>query len=220
MLVASAKPQLSGPLLLMLLVFEPQQRRAIGIAALVGALIVAYAAAVDPNLPRSYLHSVQSYSALQANDPLQLIGLVSLLLRLGVPGSGAQLLGLIVLAGTLGIVAWRLHRSGRRLSEDPVAITLLIFSIGVAKPIQGYDVCSYATGIALLGLMPLMFESVLLIPGLLLWRPAIAAKLHVTMPANFILTFASIALLTGALVMAVSGRRRPMADASRASALQ
>jgi hypothetical protein len=204
LVIASAKPHLSGPLLLMIVLFEPRQRKAVAIAIGVIAVVVAYAAFVDQHLLASYMESMNTYKQLAANDPVQEVGFVSLLLRTGFSSGTAQALGAVGLAGLLALVGWRLARSGRRLSHDAIAMMLLIFSIGLAKPIQAYDVCCYAPAIALLCTLRLSFEYLLLLPSLLVWRPAIAGKLHVMAPINVISTFAAIVLLAGVVAIALS----------------
>lgn len=202
--IASVKPHLSGPLLLMIALFEPRQRKAIAIAVGVIAVVVAYAAIVDQHLLQSYIESMNTYKQLAANDPRKEVGLVSLLLRTGLSNATAQTVGAASLAGLLTLVGWRLLRSGGSLSYDAIATMLVIFSIGLAKPIQAYDVCCYAPAFALLGTVRLSYEYALFVPSLLVWRPAVAGKFHVMVPINIITTLASIVLLAGVVVMAVS----------------
>jgi len=202
--IASAKPHLSGPLLLMIALFEPRQRKAIAIAVGVVAVVFAFAAIVDQHLLRSYMESMDAYKQLAANDPLKEIGFVSLLMHTGLPDGTAPALGAIGLTGVLALIGWRLLRSGRSLSHDAIAMMLVIFSIGLAKPIQAYDVCCYAPAIALLGTVRLAYQYELLIPSLLVWRPMIAGKFHVMAPRNVISTLASTVLLVGIVAIGLT----------------
>jgi hypothetical protein len=201
LVVASAKPHVSGPIILCIALFEPRQRKAVLIAAVIAALVCGYAALVDSNLISSYLGSVVTYKSLATNDPAGQVGLVSLFLRIGVSTQFAQVCGLGGLLAVLGLVALLLRRYPiERLSESSTAMMLVTFSVGLARPIQGYDLCAYAVGIALLATKEMYFQAALLIPALLVWRPGLLQKLSMLAPDNQVATIAWLALLMGCIV--------------------
>ncbi|MBV8672969.1 MAG: DUF2029 domain-containing protein, partial [Acidobacteriaceae bacterium] len=202
LVIATAKPHLSGPLILFIFLFEPRQRRAIAIAAGMIAAVVGYAAMVDSNLLHSYLNSVRTYNALAANDPVKQIGIVPLLLHFGISAQIGGWLGLLSLIFVLGLTALLLKHCRCALTQVPLALMLLAFSIGLARPIQGYDVCCYAIGIALLATLDLRSQAALLAPSLLIWRPALLSGLHLTISANLLSTLAWLGLLIGSVIIA------------------
>jgi hypothetical protein len=204
LVVATAKPHLSGPLILFILLFEPRHRKAAAIAALILAVTVAYAAVTDAHLFHSYLDSMRTYNLLPANDPMKQIGLVSMLLRLGMGKVAAQALGVVGLVASMGMAARLLWRSGKSLSQCPVAMMLLILSVGLARGLQGYDVCCYATGIALLATLRPWQSVALLSPSLLIWRPAVARAIHLHLPVYSLETGAWLVLLVGVAAISLS----------------
>ncbi len=204
LVIASAKPHLSGPLLLFIVVFEPRQRKAVYIAAGIAALIVGYAAAVDTNLISSYLGSVAAYGRLAVNDSARLIGLLPLLEGLGVSGLGAKLFAVCCLLAVMGLAVWLLRRrSASAFTDRELAVMLVVFSIGLVRPIQGYDLCAYAVGIALLAATGPYFQAASLLPALLIWRPDIVEKLHLPILKNFAASVAWMGLLIACIVLAV-----------------
>jgi hypothetical protein len=205
--IASAKPHLSGPILLFIAASERPQRRAIVIAVTAAALICCYAALIDTNIVRSYLESIATYNSLTANDPTSQVGLVSLLLRSGTSLHVARLLGAGCLAVIMGLVAWQLWKSRQRLSSNPHVMMLLIFSIGLARPIQAYDLCTYALGIGLLGTVESTTSVGFLIPAILLWRPGLLDQLHLAIPNNVVATGAWLAMLIGSMFLIGSDLR-------------
>jgi hypothetical protein len=207
LIIATAKPHISGPLILFILLFEPRGRRAIGIAAGFLVAVVAYAAVVDSNLFHSYLNSIHTYNALATNSPAKQIGVMPLLLHFGFSRELGQWFGGLCLILVLGQTALLLRRSRCSLTRVPLAIMLLVFSIGLAQPIQGYDVCCYALGIALLATLDLRYQWALLIPALLIWRSALLNGLHLTIPGNLLTTFAWLVLLIGSVIIAASYMR-------------
>ena len=202
LVVATAKPHLSGPLILFILLFEPRQRRAVAIAAGVVAILVAYAAIVDSNLPHSYLDSIQTYNTLSVNDPAKLLGAVSLFLQFGIPLAAAQWLGILCLLIVLVLTGCLLRYSRRSLTQIPVALMLLTFSIGLARGIHGYDVCCYAMGVALLATLDFRYRCALLIPALLVWRPQLLDKVRLVVSGHQVASFAWLGLLTGTVIIA------------------
>jgi hypothetical protein len=203
LVIATAKPHISGPLILFIVLFEPRQRRAIAIAAGIIVAVITYAAVADSNLLRSYLNSVRTYNSLAANSPVKQIGVVPLLLHFGIPAQIGGWLGLLSLICVLGLTAAFLRWRKFTLTEAPVAVMLLVFSIGLARPIQGYDGACYALGIALLATLELRFQGALLIPALLIWRLAPFIGLHLNIPGNLLYTYAWLGLLIGSVVIAV-----------------
>ena len=220
LVVASAKPHLSGPMLLFIAVFEPGQRKAVAIALAVVAVIFGYAAAVDAHLLQSYVDSVRAYTSLTVNDPAKLTGFVALLLRLGLTQKAAEAGGVIALVGLLGFVAWYVRRAGKPLAQLPLAIMLLVLSTGLARSIQGYDLCCYALAIALLATTELRAQIALVVPALIIWRPGLL--LRASDPAltyNLVATFAWFVLLVAVVWLAsraMRGHRRSAGSASPA----
>jgi hypothetical protein len=171
LVIATAKPQLSFPLLLFIPWFEPKQRRACLLAGAIVVLPCAYAAMVDSHIVQSYLNSVASYSATPVNNPAFEVGSAALFLRMGISPSSSQILGVLCCLAVLFLAARVLHRSRQTLSGDSAAIVLLVFSIGLATPIHEYDFCCYSVGIALLATARPVVQAVLLLPALFVWRP-------------------------------------------------
>lgn len=200
LVVATAKPHLSGPLILFILLFEPRQRRAVALAAGIIAILVAYSAAVDSNLMRSYLGSMHTYNSLSQNDPAKLQGAVSLLLHFGISLAVAQWLGILCLFLVLVLTGWFLRHTHQSLTRIPVVLMLLTFSTGLARGIQGYDVCCYAIGIALVATLDFRYRCALLIPALLLWRPGLLDRLVVS--GTHVASFAWLGLLIGTVIIA------------------
>jgi hypothetical protein len=211
LVIATAKPQLSFPLLLFIPWFEPKQRKAFLLAAAIVVLPFVYAAMVDPHIVQSCLNSVASYGSIPANNPAMELGSAAILSRMGISRSSSQMLGVLCSLAVLFLAARMLHRSGRTLSGDPATIMLLVFSIGLAMPIHEYDSCCYAVGIALLATSRPAVQAVLLLPALLIWRPERWLGIfHLGNPVDaarqigygqLFATFAWLALLLGALVM-------------------
>jgi len=79
LIVATAKPQLSFPLLLFIPLFEPRQRKAAIIALTIILIPLAYSAMIDPHIVRSYMDIVGSNRSLDVNDPAIQIGIAGLL---------------------------------------------------------------------------------------------------------------------------------------------
>jgi hypothetical protein len=210
--IASAKPHLSGPILVFIAASERSQRRAIVIAVTVAALICCYAALIDTNIVRSYLGSIATYSSLTANDPTTQIGLVSLLLRAGISLHVAQLLGAGCLSVIMGLAAWLLWTSRQSVSSNTHVMMLLIFSVGLARPIQAYDLCIYALGIGLLGAVESTISFGFLIPAILLWRPGLLDQLHLAIPNNLVATSAWLAMLIGSTFLIGNGLRPRLAS--------
>ncbi|MGA2562645.1 MAG: glycosyltransferase family 87 protein [Steroidobacteraceae bacterium] len=203
--IASLKPQLSGPLLLLVPFFEPRQRSAVVIS--VGVVIAAcvYAASVDAHFVQSYLGSIAAYRQLAVNDPAKLIGLIPVAMHMGAGRMTAEVIGVISLAVALGVLAWRLIYSGLRLSDDAIATMLTIFSIGIAMPIQGYDLCCYAAGISLMSTQPQSRRLWLLAPILVIWRPHVWEKFAIFVPSNVVVGIAVCTLFFALLAIALAG---------------
>jgi Glycosyltransferase family 87 len=210
LVVASAKPHLSGPILLFIAASERPQRRAMLIAIAGAALICCYAALIDPNIVRSYLGSIAAYNSLASNDPTTQIGLVSLLVRGGTSLRVAQLAGASCLAVVMGLAAWLLWKSRQGLSSSTHVMMLLIFSAGLARPIQAYDVCVYALGIGLLGTVESALSFGFLVPAILLWRPGLLDQLHLAIPNILVATGAWLAMLIGSMFLIGNDLRRSL----------
>jgi hypothetical protein len=203
LVVASAKPHLSGPVILFILLFEPRQGRAVAIAAGFIVALVGYTALVDSNLFHSYIDSVSTYKMLSVNDPAKQIGAVPLLLSFGVSLEVGHWLGALGLITVVGLAALLLKRYRSALTRMPYALLLLVFSIGIAQPIQPYDLSCYAMGVALLATLDLRYQCLLLTPALIIWRPALLSDLHITIPVNQLASFAWLSLLVGSVIIAI-----------------
>ena len=203
LVIASAKPHLSGPLLLFILLFEPKQRKAVAIAAAITVLIFGYAAWVDSSIVRSYLGSLAAYKSLPVNDPSLLIGIPSLLSRARISPLVAQLCGAGCLLAVMALAAALVKRQRvQSFSNNSLAVMLLVFAVGLARPIQGYDLCVYAPGIALLATMQGSFQAVTLVPALILWRPGPVTRLQSALSGDLISTAAWLVLLLATMVLA------------------
>jgi len=207
--VATLKPQLSGPLLLLTLFFEPEQRRAIIVAGGIVTAACVYAALIDAHFINNYLGSIRAYSQLAANDPTKLIGLIPVLMHMGSDHATAQAIGLVSLIAALGTVTWQLSRAGLRLSDDAVGTMLTVFSSGIAMPIQGYDLCCYAPGISLMSTQALPRQLWLLIPILLIWRPHIWERFVTLIPPNVVTGIAVAAIFFALLAIALHRAAQP-----------
>jgi hypothetical protein len=203
LVVATAKPQLSAPLLLFIALFEPGERRAVLIAMIIVAAVSFYAMAVDPHPLRNYLGSVHAYTALKVNNPFELIGAAPLLLRLGVEPSLVPIVGVASLIVILVTAAWLLRYSGQRFSANSTAIMFVVFSTGLAQPVHGYDLCAYAIGVALISTLPYISQLALIIPAVVLWRPDVVARPITSIASkNLIAACAWFGLFAGTIIMA------------------
>jgi hypothetical protein len=171
LVIASAKPQISGPLLLFVPWFEPRQRRATAIAIAIVALLFVYAAMVDTDLIHNLHAAIHSYSTTPENNPAKLIGLVPSLLRVGIRSPIAWILGVASLLAVLGFAAWLLKTSNQTLSHSIPGMLLLVFSAGLALPLHTYDLCCYTIGFAMVGTLKRSYQLMFLIPAVFLWRP-------------------------------------------------
>jgi hypothetical protein len=200
--IASAKPHLSAPILLFILMFEPTQRKSMFIAGAIIVAFIAYAAALDGNFFSNYLNALKTYSAISNNDPKLQIGLGSFLANTKLSPRSVQVLSVAVLAVSLTLAGVLCRRGDLGGRGSALALTLVFFSIGIVHPIQGYDVCIYAMGISLCSMLSPRMQLMYLAPAILLWRPTLISK---AIPA---LTTASIAdlgwliILTGCIYSA------------------
>lgn len=185
--IASAKPHLSAPILLFILLFEPTQRKSMFIAGAIIVAFIAYAAALDGNFFSNYLGALKTYSAISNNDPKLQIGLGSFLSNTRLSPLAVQVLSVAVLAISLTLAGVLCRRGDLGGRGSALALTLVFFSIGIVHPIQGYDVCIYAMGISLCSMLSPRMQLMYLAPAILLWRPTLISK---AIPA---LTTASIA---------------------------
>ena len=194
--IASAKPHLSAPILLFILLFEPAQRKSLIMAGGIILAFIAYAAALDGNFVANYLGSIRTYNAISNNDPRLQIGLSSFLARTDLSGLAMQVLGVVALALSLTVAGLLGRRTMPEKRSKALALILVVFSVGMAHSIQAYDVCIYSLGIALCSMLSRRLQLVCLVPALLLWRP--------TVPGRFIQTWtaAGIADLGWLLVIA------------------
>ncbi|HEY0757714.1 MAG TPA: glycosyltransferase family 87 protein [Acidisarcina sp.] len=200
--IATSKPHLSGPVLLFIFIFEPKMRRATWIAMGIVAGVFAYAAAVDRNLVTSYLNAMHTYAALPINDASHEIGLVSLLMRYGLAHKPAQVIGMLSLLLVMALTAWVIRRSGQTLTRSSLGMMLLIFATGVGQPLQGYDLCAYAVGVALIGTVDLPCQMLLALPALLIWRQTLLDLLHLYKSNNSSRTLSSLTLLLITIIIA------------------
>jgi hypothetical protein len=197
--IASAKPHLSAPILLFILMFEPTQRRSMFIAGAIIMAFIAFAAALDENFFANYLGAFKTYNAISNNDPKLQIGLGSFLAHTEMSPLAIQVVSLGALAISLTLAGVLRRRGDLGTRGSALALILVFFSIGIVHPIQGYDLCIYAMGISLCSMLSLRMQLMYLVPAILLWRPTLISK---AVPA---LTTASLAdlgwlmLLTGCI---------------------
>jgi hypothetical protein len=212
LVVATAKPHISGPLILFIILFEPRQRRAVAVATGIVAILVAYSATVDSNLLHSYLRSMHIYNSVPQNDPARLLGAVSLFLHFGISLAVAQWLGILCLLLVLILTVWSIKYAHESLTRIPVALMLLTFSTGLARGIQGYDVCCYAMGIALVATLDFRYQCALFIPALLIWRPGLLDRSVVS--GTHVASFAWLGLLIGTVIIAALQLRSDLINRS------
>jgi hypothetical protein len=202
LVLATAKPQLSLPLLLFIPFFERRQRKAFIVAAAVIALPCAYAALIDPHIVQSYRNAVNSYGSTQLNDPANQIGIVSLLARIGIGIPISQIIGVICCLAVLFLAATLLLRSNETLSRSPLAMMLVLFSAGLAMPFHPPGMCCYSAGIALIATAKPGYRVTYLLPSLFAWRPDLLLdRLHWSMPKSLIPSIAWMALILVTVVM-------------------
>lgn len=201
LVICSAKPHLSGPIALFILLFEPLQRRAVAIAGAVSGAICLYAAWVDGNLLHSYTNSIRAYSAIAENDPNRQIGVVPLLQSLGIAPQACQWIAWSLLLVILVIAGRLLLRTRQPFGQNSLVVMLIVLSVGIARPIHGYDVCSYSVGIAMIAVLSRRMQLILAFPALIIWRPGILTKLHPPLAANVILSLAWLGVVVAIVVM-------------------
>jgi hypothetical protein len=197
--IASAKPHLSAPILLFILIFEPTQRRSMFIAGGIITAFIAYAAALDGNFLANYLSALKTYNAISSNDPKLQIGLGSFLANTELSPLVGQVLSVAVLAISLTLagVLYRKGDLGERGSA--LALSLVFFTIGIMHPIQGYDVCIYSMGISLCSLLSRRTQLMYLVPTILLWRPTLLSKAIPAFTTASIADLGWLMLLTGCI---------------------
>lgn len=174
--IASAKPHLSAPILLFIIVFEPLQRKSMLMAGAIALAFVGYAAALDGAFYDNYLGAINTYNAMSNNDPKVQIGLGSLLASLELSPVAAKIVSLSSLALLLALAGAIYRRRDGSEIRRALALTLVFFSVGIVHSIQGYDLCAYATGISLCSMLCRRMQLLYFLPTLLLWRPTIAAR--------------------------------------------
>jgi hypothetical protein len=216
--IAGIKPQLSAPALLLIPWLERRQRPAalIGVGMWVGLSL--YAIAVDPQFVHTYRSSVNHYHSAAENGAANEFGLVPLLLRGGIGHGFAQMIGLACAVSILAGIVWLVGRSGETLTSNPLALMLMIFSVGAALPIHGYDLCCYAPGIALIATRTRRYQVALFIPALLIWRPALVHKLNPMAMPDLVpmLAWLSLLVCTCAMVAArLQFGRTPVGEPAR-----
>jgi hypothetical protein len=103
--------------------------------------------------------------------------LESYLASAALPRIVVQTLSVIALMISLTL-AGSLYRRNVELGGrgKALALMLVFFSIGIVRPIQGYDVCIYAMAISLCSLLSGRLQLAFLVPALLLWRPTLPSK--------------------------------------------
>jgi hypothetical protein len=197
--IASAKPHLSAPILLFILIFEPTQRKSMFIAGGIIMAFIAYAAALDGNFFANYLGAIRTYNAISNNDPKLQIGLGSFLAYAELSPIVVQVLSVAALAVsvTLAGVLYRRGNLGKRGSA--LALTLVCFSVGILHSIQGYDVCIYAVGISVCSMLSRRTRLMYLAPSILLWRPTLLSKAFPALIMPTIADLAWLVLLAGSI---------------------
>ena len=174
--IASAKPHLSAPILLFILMFEPAQRKSMLIAGGIIAAFIAYTAALGGNFFTDYLGGINAYNAISNNDPKAQIGLGSFLASTDLSPLAIQALSVALLAVSLalaGVLRRRGHLDGRR---SAMVLTLVFFSTGIVHTIHGYDVCIYAMGISLCSMLTRRMQLIYFVPAICLWRATVLSK--------------------------------------------
>ena len=193
MVIATAKPQLSFPLLPFLAAFQLREWKALAAAA-VTATAVAVAAVLDGNLVRNFQASLTSYSAADVNNVAKGFGFAGFLHGLGIPSSWASLLGILLCLAVLGRAAWVVIRAGKSPAAHPGVLVLLTLAAGLALPLHSYDTCCYALAITLTAATRPQLQAAMILPTLLVWRPNFLPNLL----ARFLPTFREGAAALGA----------------------
>jgi hypothetical protein len=202
LVLATAKPQLSLPLLLFIPFFERRHRKAFIIAAAVIALPCAYAAFIDPHILQTFRDSVKSYGSVQLNDPANQIGTFSLLGSIGIGHPSSQIIGVICCLAVLFLAARLLLKSHETLGGSPLAMMLVVFSTGLAIPFHPPGMCCYSVGIALIATAKPGYRATYLIPSLFVWRPELLLdRLHWSLPKSLIPSIAWMALILVTVAM-------------------
>jgi hypothetical protein len=202
--IASAKPHLSAPILLFILMFEPIQRKSMFIAGGIIMAFIAYAAALDGNLFANYFSAIKTYNAISNNDPKLQIGLGSFLANAELSPLAVQVLSVAALAISLTLAGMLRGRGDLGERGSALALTLVCFSVGIAHPIQGYDVCIYAMGISLCSMLSRRTQLMYLAPTILLWRPTLLSKAIPALTTAPIADLGWLMLLTGCIYSAVA----------------
>jgi hypothetical protein len=184
--IASAKPHLSAPILLFILLFEPTQRKSIWVAGGIILAFIAYAAVLDGNFLANYLGAIKTYNAISNNDPRLQIGLGSFLAGADISPVAIQLLGVVTTAIALTVAGVLYRRGDLGARGRALALTLVFFTVGILHSIQGYDVCIYAMGISLCSMLSRRTQLMYLGPAILLWRPTLLSRaIPALNPASF-----------------------------------
>jgi len=200
--IASAKPHLSAPILLFILIFEPTQRKSMFIAGAIIMAFIAYAAVLDGNLLANYLGAIKTYNAISNNDPKLQIGLGSFLAYATLSPLVVQVLSVAALAISLTLAGVLYRRGDLGKRGSALALTLVFFSIGIVHSIQGYDVCIYAMGISLCSMLSRRMQLMYLVPTILLWRPTVLSMAIPVLRAVSIADLGWLMLLTGCIYFA------------------
>jgi hypothetical protein len=175
MLVASSKPQVSGPVLVLAVVANRPWRRTLVQTASFAAGASVVILLLDPHPIINFLNGFTGNSQLPANQLDNMIGLGPLLHSLSIGGLVSRLLQTAALVAVLVLTA-------RAWLSDPVhketAATMVGFlSVGLAYPFHAYDTAIFAPACALASQLPPRRQLVLLPAFLLMGRPGMVERL-------------------------------------------
>jgi hypothetical protein len=171
--VASSKPQIAGPILLVLFLANRILRRQMVWTALAVGVFSVCVLLLDDSPAKNLLAAVSGNSHLGANVSARMIGVGPLLNSVGFPAPVSNIVGWLVLAMvllTVGYLGLRKHSA----SSDSTTIVMVGFaSTALAYPIHGYDIAVLAPVFGLVGLMSWQQQLALALPMVGLGRPGL-----------------------------------------------
>lgn len=173
-LVASSKPQLTAPALIITALGEPLVCRRIWLAGAI-AVGISVLAILPDAMPFTHLSgSVLNNASLGANTSANMIGLGPLLNAVGLSGVYGRVLQLLAFLFALVLVVWSMLKIRPVGSLPMPAAGMACFTImGLAYPFHEYDTAFLIPMCAMLGLMSFRRQMVLLPLLLVLSRPGL-----------------------------------------------
>jgi hypothetical protein len=218
LIVASSKPQIAGPVLLVVTLCDHAMRRRI-IGAGVLALLCCLAVLMLDSAPVTHLVQTLSGNAgLGPNSPGRMIGLGPLLWGLSVGGMVAKVLPWLALAGAVLLIVYhapKFSTAERRVAPMPLIAGFLL--TGLAYPYHGYDTAMFAPVCALCGLLPLRRQLVFFPALAVIGRPQLVSWLVVRaenheVASNQLVTVFWLSLLVAAIYWCVRDARQSSAE--------